>query len=145
MNTKTSTLCRAAAIAALALTASLAHAGTDDTTMSVDGAAPLRATLLPTVTITADAARPNAEPHLQVASTAPLEVTLLPTVRVTAQAPVLAAVQLPVVRVTARAEALPATYPVATTATGEARAFVPTLDTDTEEVAQSPNLHVMPQ
>ena len=92
------------AIALTLATFAMAQANAaQDATMTVDDTAPLQATLLPTGSITGDAANPYAEPRMRVASTAPLGVTLLPTVRVTATAPELAAVTLPTVRVVAQA------------------------------------------
>lgn len=52
-----------------------------------DGDAPLQATLLPTVSVTAHASRPDAEPTMRVAPGAPVGVTLLPAVRVVAERP----------------------------------------------------------
>lgn len=46
--------------------------------------ASLQATLLPTVSVTARASHPDAEPTMRVAPGAPVGVTLLPTVRVVA-------------------------------------------------------------
>lgn len=99
MNTRL--LRSALSLALIAGTAAHANAAT----MSVDAGAPIRATLLPEVTVVASSARPDLEPTLRVAATAPLGVTLLPTVRVTARAQEeLAMVVLPTVRVVAQAE-----------------------------------------
>jgi hypothetical protein len=65
------------------------------TSMTVDTAAPIRATLLPTVSVDAD--RPD---RLRIADTAPVEVTLLPTVHVTARETRDVATLLPTIRVT---------------------------------------------
>lgn len=83
-----------------------AHAADIETTMTVDAQEPVRATLMPTVSVDADST-------MRVADTAPLQVTLMPTVYVTARAiPEFAATLLPTVRVTARIE--PAQMPVTT-------------------------------
>jgi len=84
-----------------------AHAGAV-TTMTVDDNAPVRATLLPTVSI-------DETQRMRVADTAPYEVTLLPTVHVKAAAsPELAVTLLPTVYVTAEsADASALSEPVA--------------------------------
>ena len=71
-------------------------------TMTVDSAQPIRATLLPTVSIDATQATSESNPaRMRVAAGEPVEVTLLPTVRVTAHVlDEVAAVLLPTVRVT---------------------------------------------
>lgn len=66
-------------------TCAAAHAQTTAATIAKD--APIAATLLPTVSVFADAARPDAPPRSRIADAAPLRVTLLPTVTVTARAP----------------------------------------------------------
>lgn len=71
---------------AVAATAISGHAAASPSTFRVDDAAPVQATLLPEVSVTASRAHPNAEPHMAVAATAPLQVTLLPTVYVQASA-----------------------------------------------------------
>lgn len=72
-------------------------------TMTVDSNAPIRATLLPTVSIDATPATSATNPAtMRIADTAAMEVTLLPTVHVRAPAsPELAVTLLPTVRVTA--------------------------------------------
>jgi hypothetical protein len=84
------------------------HATDAAVSMTVDEGAPIRATLLPTVTLEATRATSDANPAtMSIADTAPLEVTLLPTVRVTARrAPTLATTWLPTVRVTPEPTAL---------------------------------------
>ena len=74
-------------------------------TMTVDDAAPIRATLLPEVSVDATPATSDANPAtMRVANTEPLQITLLPTVHVTARGTSeLAIVELPTVRVTAQA------------------------------------------
>jgi hypothetical protein len=78
------------------------------TTMTVDSAEPIRATLLPTVSIDATQATSESNPaRMRVAETEPVEVTLLPTVRVTARlAREVAIVVLPTVRVTPESAAV---------------------------------------
>jgi hypothetical protein len=74
----------------------------DAASMTVDASAPLRATLLPTVSVDADATTSASNPaRMRIADEAPVEVTLLPTVHVTARADRdLAVTWLPTVRVT---------------------------------------------
>ena len=76
--------------------------------MTIDDAAPVRAILLPVVTLEATSATNEANPaKMSVADTAPLEITLLPTVRVKARAqPALATTLLSTVRVTPESTAL---------------------------------------
>ena len=78
------------------------HATDAAVSMTVDEGTPIRATLLPLVTLEATQATSEANPaKMSIAETAPLEVTLLPTVHVTAkQEPALATTLLPTVRVT---------------------------------------------
>lgn len=95
------------AITAAALAST--HATAADATMTIDASAPLAATLMPTVSVTADAANPDAAPQWQVADARPLPVTLMPTVRITAQAEALSVTLLPTVQVNAQADALAAT------------------------------------
>jgi len=93
---KTRTLVIGTALATFFATSAFAtaHAGAV-TTMTVDDNAPVRATLLPTVSI-------DETQRMRVADTAPYEVTLLPTVHVKAAAnPELAVTLLPTVYVTA--------------------------------------------
>ena len=73
---------------------------------TVESRAPIRATLMPTVSVDADASTSDANPAtMRIADTAPLQVTLLPTVYVTARgrSEKLAVTMLPTVRVTAQA------------------------------------------
>ena len=93
---KTRSLIIGATLATFFATSAFATAHADAlTTMTVDDSAPIRATLLPTVSI--DEAQ-----RMRVADTAPYEVTLLPTVHVKAAAnPELAVTLLPTVYVTA--------------------------------------------
>jgi hypothetical protein len=96
---KTRTLVIGTALATFFATSAFATARADALTMmTVDSTAPVRATLLPTVSI--DAAQ-----RMRVADTAPYEVTLLPTVHVKAAAnPEFAVTLLPTVYVTAERE-----------------------------------------
>ena len=71
---------------AVAATTICGHAAASPSTFRVDDTAPVQATLLPEVSVTASRAHPDAEPQLAVAATAPLQVTLLPTVHVRASA-----------------------------------------------------------
>ena len=84
------------------------HATEAAVSMTVDQNAPIRAILLPTVTLEATQATSEANPaKMSIAETAPLEVTLLPTVHVTARRqPELATTLLPTVRVTPESTAL---------------------------------------
>ena len=83
------------------------HATEAAVSMTVDEGAPIRATLLPIVTLEATQATSEANPaKMTIADTAPLEVTLLPTVHVTAREPALATTLLPTVRVTPESTAL---------------------------------------
>lgn len=50
--------------------------------VSIDAHAPLHATLLPIVSVFADATQPDGAATVRIAATRPLSVTLLPTVRV---------------------------------------------------------------
>ena len=94
------------------------HAMDAAVSMTVDEGAPIRATLLPTVTLEATQATSDANPaKMSIADTAPLEVTLLPTVHVTArQLPELATTLLPTVRVTPESTALLESMEIASTA-----------------------------
>ncbi len=76
--------------------------------MTVDDVAPIRATLLPTVTLEATSATSESNPAvMHVADTAPLEIVLLPTVHVTARQPAtLATTLLPTVHVTPASTAM---------------------------------------
>ena len=106
---KTRSLVIGATLATFFATSAFAMAHADAlTTMTVDNNAPIRATLLPTVSV-------DATQRMRVADTAPYEVTLLPTVHVKAPAnPKLAVTWLPTVYVTAESEdASPLSEPVA--------------------------------
>jgi hypothetical protein len=99
-----------ATLATLIATSAFAstHATDAAVSMTVDEGTPIRATLLPLVTLEATQATSEANPaKMSIAETAPLEVTLLPTVHVTArQEPTLATTLLPTVRVTPASTAL---------------------------------------
>lgn len=60
------------------------HAAAADAGMSVEARAPLHATLLPELRVTARAANPDAASAAELSAGEALPVTLLPTVRVTA-------------------------------------------------------------
>ena len=76
-----------------------ATAAEDFSTMSVDTRAPLHATLLPTVSVTADTNTPDGASTMHVAATDALPVTLLPTVFVHARVSDIAAAMPSVVHV----------------------------------------------
>lgn len=76
-----------------------ATAAEDSSTMSVDTRAPLHATLLPTVSVIADANDPDGVAGMRIAATDSLPVTLLPTVFVTARVSDIAAAMPSVVHV----------------------------------------------
>ena len=83
---KTRTLLIVATLATLIAGTAFANTAAHDAfqTMTVDAVAPMRATLLPLVSIDATPATSESNPaRMRVAETAPIEVTLLPTVRVT--------------------------------------------------------------
>ena len=101
MNTRYSFRRACTLVAVVAIAATTAHADAAESTMSIDTRAPLAVTLLPTVSIVADASNPDAVARWHVADEAPLRMTLMPTVRVSAQAAPLALTHLPTVRVTA--------------------------------------------
>lgn len=114
MNTRTFPNRLAMMIAIAAATLASTHViAQDEATMTVDATSPIAATLMPTVSVFADASNPDAPPQWHVADTRPLPVTLMPTVRVTAQAEVLAVTLLPTVRVHAPAAALAWAEPAA--------------------------------
>jgi hypothetical protein len=97
------------------------HATDAAVSMTVDEGAPIRATLLPTVTLEATQATSEANPaKMTIADTAPLEVTLLPTVHITAREPALAATLLPTVRVTPESTALLESMEIAESDAGDA-------------------------
>ncbi|HSS07735.1 MAG TPA: hypothetical protein VLK83_11440 [Rhodanobacteraceae bacterium] len=101
---KTRTLLIVATLATLiagSATANTHEAGWSES-MTVDAVEPVRATLLPVVSIDATQATSESNPAtMRVADTAPIEVTLLPTVRITARMrQELATTLLPTVRVT---------------------------------------------
>jgi hypothetical protein len=93
----------AATLATLFAGSAFANALDVSQSMAVDSAAPIRATLMPTVSLDATPATSDSHPaKMRIADTAPLEVTLLPTVRVTARSnSELAVTLLPTIYVTA--------------------------------------------
>ena len=72
-------------------------------TVSLDPRAPLQATLLPEMKVTASMSNPHAAPRWSVASTRPVPVTLMPTLTITADAEALAITRLPTITVIAQA------------------------------------------
>ncbi|HEY6942836.1 hypothetical protein [Dokdonella sp.] len=77
------------------------HAAAADAGMSVEARAPLHATLLPALRVTARAANPDDSVASELAAGEALPVTLLPTVRVTASAADFAMLVAPFERVLA--------------------------------------------
>lgn len=106
------------------------------TTMTVDSTAPIRATLMPTVSIDATQATSESNPaRMRVADTEPVEVTLLPTVRVTTRAlSEVAAVLLPTVRVTPESAAVAGDSIVE----ADYAAPLPAIDDDTPAAIEQP-------
>jgi hypothetical protein len=102
---KTRSMLIAATLATLFAGSAFANAQEATQSMTVDNAAPIRATLLPIVSLDATSATSDSNPaRMRIADTAPIEVTLLPTVHVTARAnPQLATTLLPTIYVTASA------------------------------------------
>jgi len=100
---KTRSMLIAATLATLFAGSAFANAQEATQSMTVDNAAPIRATLLPVVSLDATSATSDSNPaRMRIADTAPIEVTLLPTVHVTARAiPELATTLLPTIYVTA--------------------------------------------
>ncbi|HEY6894915.1 MAG TPA: hypothetical protein VI258_12150 [Rhodanobacteraceae bacterium] len=123
------------------------HATDAAVSMTIDQTAPIRATLLPTVTLEATPATSETNPaKMTVADTAPLEVTLLPTVHVTAkQQATLATTLLPTVRVTPEATALLESMEVAER---DASASLPVIDDASPSTTAEPlglRAHAMPR
>ena len=138
MKTRTSLI--AATLATLIAGTAFANTHGEEavSTMTVDSAAPIRATLMPTVSIDATSATSESNPaRMRVAETQPIEVTLLPTVRVTARAlSEVAAVLLPTVRVTPGSAAIANGDTVV-----ESDAFateLPAIDDDTPRAIEQP-------
>lgn len=104
MNTRTRFLRTATSAALLAslFTFTESHAATE--TMTIAATAPQQATLMPTVSVTADASNPEGTLRWHVADTTPTRVTLMPAVSVTSSADALAEVTLPTVHVIAQAQ-----------------------------------------
>jgi len=138
MKTRTSLI--AATLATLIAGNAFANTHGEDavSTMTVDSTAPIRATLLPTVSIDATSATTESNPaRMRVAETQPIEVTLLPTVRVTARAlSEVAMVLLPTVHVTPDSAAVADADPVVE-ADGFAR-NLPAIDDDTSAAIEQP-------
>ena len=100
---KTRSMLIAATLATLFAGSAFANAQEASQSMTVDDTAPIRATLMPMVSLDATSATSDSNPaRMRIADTAPIEVTLLPTVHVTARArPELATTLLPTIYVTA--------------------------------------------
>ena len=102
---KTRSMLIAATLATLFAGSAFANAQEASQSMTVDTTAPIRATLLPLVSLDATSATSDSNPaRMRIADTTPIEVTLLPTVHVTARSnPELATTLLPTIYVTASA------------------------------------------
>lgn len=100
-----------AALVGLLLAAFSASAAAQST-VTLDPRAPLQATLLPEMKVTASASNPHAEPRWSLASTRPVQVTLMPTLTVRADAEALAVTRLPTVVVIAQADQLQEDLPI---------------------------------
>ena len=110
MNTRTSLIRVSTFVALIGCAAVSAQVfAREEAVMTIDDRAPLRATLMPTVSVLADAAHPDAATTWSVAATRPQRVTLMPTMRVTAQAESLAVTLMPTITVTAQVDAIAAT------------------------------------
>jgi hypothetical protein len=137
MKTRTSLI--AATLATLIAGNALANTHGEDavTTMTVDSTAPIRATLLPTVSIDATRATSDSNPaRMRVAETQPIEVTLLPTVRVTAHTlSEVAMVVLPTVRVTPDSAAIAGADPIVE---ADYATQLPAIDDDTPAAIEQP-------
>jgi hypothetical protein len=137
MKTRTSLI--AATLATLIAGNAFASTHGEDavSTMTVDSTAPIRATLLPTVSIDATSATSESNPaRMRVAETQPIEVTLLPTVRVTAHTlSEVAMIVLPTVRVTPGSAAIADADPVVE---AEFATKLPEIDDDTPAAIAQP-------
>jgi len=137
MKTRTSLI--AATLATLIAGNALANTHGEDavTTMTVDSTAPIRATLLPTVSIDATQATSDSNPaRMRVAESQPIEVTLLPTVRVTAHTlSEVAMVVLPTVRVTPDSAAIAGADPIVE---ADYATHLPAIDDDTPAAIEQP-------
>ena len=96
MNTRTPLIRAALAAAFIGFACTFAHASPaipahDSVLMAVDANAPLHVTLLPAVSVFAEATHPDRIVAMCIAATEALPVTLLPTVHVTARLTVFAA------------------------------------------------------
>ncbi|MEO5624439.1 MAG: hypothetical protein ABIQ70_00345 [Dokdonella sp.] len=109
-----------------------AAAAQDVVSMSVDARAPLQVTLLPTLSVVADANRPEAPGTARIASDEPLSVTLMPTVYVSAHAPALAAM-------------LPRVDPTRVVAVDAAPSGLPHIDVERANTAAALRARVMPR
>ena len=114
-----------------------------DVSMTVDSGEPVRATLLPTVSLDATSSTSAANPAtMRVADAEPLEITLLPTVHVNARtSPDLAVTLLPTVRVYASGQESSIANDRVAEAKGAAADFPLVDDTSAWEVEQPIGLH----
>ncbi len=108
MNTRTSLIRMSTFAALIGCALAGSHVAAQEAAVSIEDRAPLQATLLPTVSVVADATRPDAQPSWSIAATRPQRVTLMPTLRISAQAEPLAVTLMPTITVTAKAESLAA-------------------------------------
>lgn len=87
------------------LLAALSFNALAESTATLDTRAPLPATLLPTLKVSASISNPSAEVRWSIAPGRPTPVTLMPTLTVTAEATALAITNLPTVTVFAQVDA----------------------------------------
>lgn len=104
MNRSTFSTATATCTTLLAALFILPHAFAAGDAALVSTQSPLRATLLPTVSVTANALDADNDARWQVADSSPLRVTLMPTVSVFASSDALAITTLPTVYVLAQAK-----------------------------------------
>ncbi|HET9034053.1 MAG TPA: hypothetical protein VFN25_14260 [Dokdonella sp.] len=95
------------AFAAGALLAALSFNAVAETTVTLDPRAPLAATLLPSVRVSASISNPSAEVRWSIAPGRPIPVTLMPTMTITADVADFAVTTLPTVTVFAQIETPP--------------------------------------
>ena len=108
MNTRTPLNRLSTLVVLIGCTLAGSQVAAHEAAMSIEDRAPLQATLLPTVSVFADAAQPDAATTWSIAATRPQSVTLMPTMRISAQAEPLAVTMMPVVKVSARLDAIAA-------------------------------------
>ncbi len=88
-----------------ALLATLSFNAVAESELTLDARAPLPATLLPSLRVSASISNPSAEVRWSIAPGRPIPVTLMPTLTVTPDATAVVSTRLPVLRVVAQAEA----------------------------------------